>query len=165
VGNVYVVGYSPNTWGSPVRAYRGEADAFAAKLDNGGNLSWHTFLGGDEDDYGCHISTDGSGIAYVVGYSRATWGSPANPFTIAPDAFIAGLDSSGNLSWNTFLGGANTDYGYGVAADESGFVYVSGTSFSNWGMPIRSYTGSGDVFIAKLMVSLPKNIYLPLIIR
>ncbi len=164
-GNVYVVGDSPHTWGSPVRAYAGGDDAFAARLDNSGNLTWHTFLGGSEDDYGYEIAADGSGNATVVGYSRATWGSPARPFTSEPDAFAAGLDSSGSLTWNTFLGGSGTDYGYAIAADDKGNVYVSGTSFSSWGLPIHSYTGAGDAFVVKLLVALPERLYLPLAVR
>jgi hypothetical protein len=164
-GNVYVVGFSEITWGSPVHAYADEDDAFAARLDNSGNLTWHTFLGGSENDYGYEIAADGSGNAFVVGYSRATWGSPVHPFTTAPDAFAAGLDSSGNLTWNTFLGGGNSDYGYAITADCRGNVYVAGTSYSNWGFPIRSHTGSGDAFVVKLSVELPRRLYLPLIFR
>ena len=37
-GNVYVSGYSYTTWGSPVRGYTSDADAFAAKLNSSGNL-------------------------------------------------------------------------------------------------------------------------------
>ncbi len=164
-GNVYVVGYSTRTWGSPVRAYTGEDDAYAAKLNNNGNLTWHTFLGGSENDYGYELVADGSGSVYVVGYSRSTWGLPDRPFSIAPDSFTAGLDSSGSLTWNTFLGGSASDYGYAVAADGSGNVYVSGTSFSSWELPIRPYTGTGDVFVVKLLVTLPEKFYLPLILR
>jgi len=162
-GNVHVVGYSPKPWGSPVRAYVGKDDAFAARLDSSGNLTWHTFLGGSENDYGYEITADGSGNAYVVGYSRATWGSPSYPFTIAPNAFIAGLDSGGILSWNTFLGGSG--YGFAIATDGKGSAYVAGTSGSTWGFPIRPYTGSGDAFVAKLLVTLPEKLYLPLTFR
>ena len=42
-GNVYVAGYSDATWGSPVRAYTGGADAFAAKLNSSGALSRSRF--------------------------------------------------------------------------------------------------------------------------
>ncbi len=100
-----------------------------------------------------------------MGYSRSTWGLPDRPFSIAPDSFTAGLDSSGSLTWNTFLGGSASDYGYAVAADGSGNVYVSGTSFSSWELPIRPYTGTGDVFVVKLLVTLPEKFYLPLILR
>ncbi len=81
-GNVYVGGYSYATWGSPIRAYTSSADAFAAKLDSGGNLTWNTFLGGSGYDFGNGIAVDGSGNVYVGGYSCATWGSPIRAYTI-----------------------------------------------------------------------------------
>ncbi len=48
-------------------AYRGDTDAFAAKLTSSGSLSWATYLGGSDKDYGRGIAVDGSGNAYVAG--------------------------------------------------------------------------------------------------
>ena len=149
-GNVYVVGYSLGTWGSPVRAYSNGYDAFAAKLDSGGNLTWNTFLGGSTADFGQGIAVDGSGNVYVVGYSPATWGSPVRAYTSGNDAFAAKLDSSGALTWNTFLGASGNDNGYAIAVDGSGNVYVSGHSTATWGSPVRAFTPGADAFAAKL---------------
>ena len=153
-GNVYVSGDSPATWGSPVRAYTSDYDAFAAKLNSSGALTWNTFLGGSGDDGGCAIAVDGSGNVYVGGYSNATWGSPVRAFTpngLNNDAFAAKLNSSGALTWNTFLGGSGGDSGRAIAVDGSGNVYVSGSSDATWGSPVRAFTaGDNDAFAAKL---------------
>jgi hypothetical protein len=149
-GNIYVGGSSDATWGSPQRAYTADLDAFAVKLDSSGNLIWNTFLGGSDEDWGRSIAVDGSGNVYVSGSSRATWGSPLWAYTINGDAFAAKLDSSGNLTWNTFLGGNWDDYGHSIAVDGSGNVYVSGSSGATWGSPLRAYTGSHDAFVAKI---------------
>src|SRR6266446_5413886 len=149
-GNVYVTGFSNAIWGSPVRAYGSSLDAFAAKLDSSGNLTWNTFLGGSGDDYGASVAVDGSGNVYVEGYSFATWGSPVRVYSGGADSFGVKLDSSGNLIWNTFLGGSGDDYGYGIAVDGSGNVYVTGDSRTTWGSPVRTYTGGNDAFAAKL---------------
>ena len=138
-GNVYVAGYSDATWGSPVRPYAGTYDAFVAKLNGSGALQWNTFLGGSSDDYGNGIAVDTSGNVYVTGYSTATWGSPVRPFSGGDDAFVAKLNGSGALQWNTFLGGSNVDYGYGIAVDTSGNVYVTGNSEATWGSPVRPF--------------------------
>jgi len=47
-GNIYVVGESMANWdwAPPLNAHAGEGDVFVAKLDSGGTLMWHTFLGG-----------------------------------------------------------------------------------------------------------------------
>jgi hypothetical protein len=90
--NVYVVGISGATWGTPVNAFAGgKYDAFAAKLNSSGALQWHTFLGSVSEDWGYGISVDGGGSVYIVGDSDATWGTPVNPHAGGVDAFVAKL--------------------------------------------------------------------------
>jgi hypothetical protein len=151
-GNVYVVGYSYASWGSPVLPYTANADGFVARLDGShGGLTWHTFLGGTGDDSGRGLALDGNGNIYVTGDSEATWGSPVHPYTGDEDAFVARLNSSnGLLTWNTFLGGTGGDYGNGIAVDGNGDVYVSGDSDATWGSPDRPYTAAYDAFAAQL---------------
>jgi len=153
-GNVYVAGGSSATWGSPVRAFIGGIGsqvAFAAKLDSNGNLIWNTFLGSGNDP-GQGLTVDGSGNVYVSGQSRETWGSPIRAFSGGVnDAFAAKLDSSGNLIWNTFLGGSANDGGFGLSVEAGGNVYVAGFSETTWGSPIRAFSGGvADAFAAKL---------------
>jgi hypothetical protein len=149
-GNVYVTGSSTASWGGPVRAYASNADVIIAKLRSSGNLIWNTFLGGTEDDVGYGIAVDGSGNVYVTGYSQSSWGSPVRVYTGGPDAITAKLDPTGNLIWNTFLGGTRDDVGYGIAVDGSGNVYVAGYSYATWGNPLRAYIGYINAFAAKL---------------
>ena len=137
-GNIYVSGYSTATWGSPIRPYSGSSDAFVAKFDGTGALQWNTFLGSSSFDGGVGIAVDSSGKVYVVGNSNATWGSPVRPFTGSGDAFVAKLDGSGALQWNTFLG---ADVGNSIAVDTSGNVYVAGSGY---------YNGFTRAFVAKL---------------
>jgi hypothetical protein len=154
-GNLYLAGYSDTSWGSPVRAHAGYYDALVAKLDPNGNLIWNTFLGsgGFGFDIARAVAVDGIGNVSVVGYSAAPWGSPIRAFTGAMDVFAAKLDSSGNLAWNTFLGGTGTDYGYAVAADAIGNVYVAGASDADWGASILAHGGGMAAFAAKLDAS------------
>jgi len=154
---VYVAGQSGATWGSPLRAYTASGwDAFAARLNSSGYLTWNTFLGGSNLDYGNGIAVDGSGNAYVAGYGIGTWGSPLRSYTAGYDAFAARLNSSGALTWNTFLGGGGTDNGNAIAVDGSGNAYVAGDSNGTWGSPVRAYTAGGnfDAFAAKITRSM-----------
>ena len=163
-GNVYVGGNSKATWqGStaPRREYQENSDAFAAKLDSSGALVWNTFLGGSGADEGWGIDVDGSANVYLSGMSGNSWqgdDTPKRAHRSGYDAFAAMLSSSGDLQWNTFLGGEDSDYGRAIAVDGSGNVYVGGESRATWGEgegvvtsnPIREYTSALDAFAAKL---------------
>ena len=151
-GNIYVLGESGETWGTPIRPFSGSRDAFAAKLDGTGTLQWNTFLGGDGsgnvNSYGIALDTDAS--VYLTGSSPMTWGSPVRPFTGLVAAFVAKLDESGVLLWNTFLGGVRFAYGRGIAVDSTGHAYVTGDCSVPWGSPVRAFAGNYDAFGAKL---------------
>ena len=56
-GNVCVSGYSDATWGSPVQAYTGSWDAFAAKLDSDGNLPGIA-ISGTTGEVNCEVLGD-----------------------------------------------------------------------------------------------------------
>ena len=148
-GNVFVVGRSKNTWGTPVNALAGGTDVFAAELNNSGVLQWNTFMGATDDDFASGIQVDGSGNVYVTGGSDITWGTPVNEYTGGWDAFVAKLDGGGARQWNTFMGSSTIDSPHDIALDESGNVYVTGESDATWGTPQNAYAGGEDAFAVK----------------
>ncbi len=155
-GNSYVAGRSSAGWqGSspPVRSFSTADDAFAAKLDPSGVLQWNTFLGGSGSDGAYGITRDGEGNLLLTGFSGTTWQGDSDPvrsYSSGSDAFAAMLDSTGELQWNTFLGGSDSDWGHGVAVDGSGNWYIAGETESTWGSPIRDFQGGLDGFAARL---------------
>jgi LPXTG-site transpeptidase (sortase) family protein len=151
-GNSYVTGYSTIPWENPIRPFTSIEDAFAAKVNTNGALAWNTFLGGSAPDQARAIDVDGNGNVYVTGYSTGSWGNPARAFTAGNDAFAAQLEPGGNLTWNTFLGGSGQDYGYGIAVDGRGSVYVTAPGNVPWGAPVRPYTADMDASVVKLEI-------------
>ena len=151
-GSVYVTGSSDATWGAPLVAHAGSADAFVARLDSGGVLQWHTFVGGTAGDFPTAIIRDPSGDLVVAGTSSATWGSPLNAHAGGGDAFVAKLDTSGTRQWNTFMGGIRDDAANGITTDQAGNVFATGSSKATWGTPINPFTldNYADVFLARL---------------
>ena len=115
-------------------------------------LEWNTFLGSIADDVaGWSIAVAENGDVYVTGTSSGSWGSPVRPYTDSTDAFVAKLNSDGVLQWNTFLGCPYGDHVWGMALDDGGGVYVTGSSWITWGSPVNPHAGSYyDVFVAKL---------------
>ncbi len=109
-----------------------------AKLNQTGSaLAYATFLGGSREDGGLGIVVDGAGSAYVTG---VTWSDnfPTTPGAFDPyynggntEAFVIKLDPIGNaLTYATFLGGRNGEYGYAIAVDGSGCAYMAGNTSS-----------------------------------
>jgi len=149
-GNIYVAGDSQVSWGSPIQPFAGDHEAFVAKLNADGDLLWNTFLGGTGFDMGNALAVDSGGNIYIAGESTAAWGSPLHSFSGFYDAFVAKLDTNGRLQWNTFIGGAGSDEGSGLALGPGGDIFVTGSSDAAWGTPIRGYAGGSDAFVLKL---------------
>ena len=152
-GNIYVNGASYNTWGQPLNPHTNSyMDIMIAKLSPDGTLVWHTFYGGYYYDSACHIVSDNVGNTYSTGYSYSSWGLPVRAFTSLYDAFVLKLDTSGNLIWNTFLGGNDWDWGEGIAIDNSNNILISGGSDDTWGNPVSEHSDFtyDDFFVAKL---------------
>ncbi len=112
-------------------------------------LSWHTFAGSVMDDDSAGIAVDPSGNIYLAGWSDANWGSPINPHSGGRDAFVAKLNSLGELEWNTFMGSSYEDRARAIAVDGNGNVYVVGYSEASWGAPGEPFLGR-NAFAAKL---------------
>ncbi len=152
-GSIYVACSSSVSWGTPVNAHSGGTDALVAKLNSSGVLQWHTFMGGGgtNSDYGFGVAVDGSNSVYVSGISLNSWGTPIYNHTGGYyDGFVAGLDSSGVLQWNTFIGSTGLDSSSGIAVDGLGNVYAVGDSSASWGTPVSAHAGGEDVFVASL---------------
>jgi cysteine-rich repeat protein len=141
-GNVLVAGWSGGTWASPVQAYGTGSEAFVAKLNPDGALTWNTFLGGGQDDIISAIAVDSSGNVYVAGYGPRDFG--------IFDTFVAKLSPDGALTWNTVLGGGRDDFVGAIAVDGSGNVLVAGSSNETWGSPLLECGFGGDAFVAKV---------------
>lgn len=151
---------------SPLRPFGGGADAFVAMLEaDGGALGYFTFLGGSDQDEGSAIAVDMQGNAYVTGATRSDDFFTLNPFQQVKggpqDAFAARISppisspvpAPARITWATYLGGSQDDYGYGIALDAAGYIYVAGSTNSPdfpTKQSLRPYAGGLDGFLTKL---------------
>lgn len=168
-GNAYVTGFTTSIDFPTVNALqpnRGTlgADAFVTKLNAAGSaFVYSTYLGGQDDDFGLGIAVDGSGRAYVTGFTASsdfpTLGA-LQPFGGSSDAFVTRLNAAGSaLGYSTFLGGSRTDSGSGIAVDATDAAYVVGrTDSSNFPTTPGAFEtiydplldGGGDAFAIKI---------------
>jgi hypothetical protein len=155
-GNAYIAGstFSQNfpTAGPTKTQYGGAGDGFITRLDASGSLSLSMYLSGDASDIATGIAVDGAGNIYVTGSTKSTnFPIPWFPRNLN-DAYVAKFDSTGVLTWGKLLGGSGEDTGSGIAIDQSGFVYLTGTTASSdFGtvLPLQpKISGPSDCFVA-----------------
>ena len=179
-GNVYITGATHSsagisTPGSFRQALTGTAggkppvipsDAFLVKFDSSGQRKWGTYYGGDKAEQGCALTMDRWGHLYLAGYTDgspglATPGRYQTGWKNQEDAFLTKFDTAGNHIWSTYYGDSAADFGYAVACDLRGNVYLFGqttnystvrssfdTLLATPGAHQRQHGGLIDVFLA-----------------
>jgi hypothetical protein len=141
-GNVYVTGQTSSLDFPTANAFQKTFsgffgfDAFVTKLMTNGVLAYSTYLGGTRTDTGFGIAVDASGNAYVTGTTTSVDFPTLNPIQATGedffgDVFVTKLNSQGSgLVYSTYLGGAKTDIGRGIATDSLGNAYITGITGS-----------------------------------
>jgi len=157
MGRTYVCGYFYNTatFGNITLSSYGSYDIFVGRLSNGA-WDWVQKAGGTNSDQ-CHdIAVDDGGNITITGYyyssTSANFGSQSMSGQGSNDIFIARLDTNGNWIWAKSAGGTSSDYGYGVAMDNSGNAYLTGYYYNTgyFGSITLSAYSYDEAFLAKL---------------
>jgi hypothetical protein len=166
-GNAYITGTTNSTDyyitpGAFQTTNGGSQDVFVTQLNSTGTgLIYSTYIGGSGNDECRAIAIDGSGNAYITGYTSST------NYDITPgafqtsnggytDVFVTKLNSTGTgLIYSTYIGGSAGDQGYAIAIDGSGNAYITGyTSSTNYDITPGAFQttngGNIDVFVTKL---------------
>ncbi|MCP4703004.1 MAG: hypothetical protein GY865_00215 [candidate division Zixibacteria bacterium] len=153
MGNVFIAGYTrhpgfPTTDGAYQRTYNGTGamvwggEVFISKFNSDlTDLVASTYLGGSDWDEGGYLAIGDGGEVYLVGSTRSGIAGSAVPFptttgaysevhgggSYGGDAFISVLSNDlTTLISSTYLGGNSNDWGYGIALDDLGNVFVTG---------------------------------------
>lgn len=137
-------------------------DAFVARFNAAGQLSYASYLGGAKmdvpglgnlggDDYGVGIRVDAMGNLYVVGKTDSddfptTAGAYDRTFSyidvgLNPDVFVVKLRPNGagaaDLLYSTYVGVGYVNIPHGMALDAQGVVYVTGEVQGHYGLTIE----------------------------
>ncbi|RQD80259.1 MAG: PKD domain-containing protein, partial [Methanocalculus sp. MSAO_Arc2] len=155
-GGIWIAGYTgSNNFPVTDDAYQGShggyADAFVSRFSSTGALLYSTYLGGSNWDRGYALTPDGAGGVWIAGYTES------DDFPVTADAyqgshggdgdvFVSRFSSSGALLYSTYFGGSRSDQCRALAPDDSGGIWVTGsTSSTNFPVTSDAYqsTGSG----------------------
>lgn len=153
---------------------QGYGDAFIAKVEaSGASLVYCGYIGGKKDDAAEDIAVDAYGNAYCTGWTQSSE-NDGFPVALGPDlsyndagwrdCWVAMVNANGTfLNYCGYIGGNKTEYGDGLALDESGNVYIAGHTWSEEkSFPVKvgpdlTYNGSGpgifdegDAYLVKI---------------
>jgi hypothetical protein len=102
-------------------------------------LVYSTYLGGEGDDSGQAIAVDATGNAVVVGSTLSLqFPTTSGAFSQSPLAsnanglvFVSKFDPTGTEAlYSSYIGGTGGDFGFAVALDATGKIYVTGETDS-----------------------------------
>ncbi len=172
-GAVFVAGASncpnfPTTVGAYDTTPNGNQDVFVLRLNAGLNrILASTLIGADYWESAYALALDAAENVYLTGTTASkrypvTTGAYDTTYNGYPDVFISSFDRAlSRLRASTFLGGTskNPEEGLSCAVTSSGYVYVSGWTFSRDfpttpGAYARTLDDFGDVFVAKFDAAL-----------
>ena len=107
------------------------------------------------------MATDRSGNVFISGSTASTSGI-ATPGSYqstygggTDDVFLAKFNPSGSIQWASYFGGASDDQAYAIACDDSGSVYITGSTASTSGIAtpgayqVTNGGGARDTYIGK----------------
>ena len=103
------------------------------------------------------MAVDAQGSVYIVGDAISADFPTKNPAQAVRqgfvNAFITKLDANGQMVYSTFLGGTSFDGPAAIKVDETGAVYVGGSTTSSDFPTVNPIQGRGnrsDAFVTKL---------------
>ncbi|MBY0371103.1 SBBP repeat-containing protein [bacterium] len=145
-GAVYIAGYTSGSL--PTASLTGTMDAFVAKYDTDGNVTWIKQLGLSGSATNARsLAVDVNENIFLAG---VTDGAFEGTLTGTQDLFIAKYDASGTVAWTHQLGASGSgilmDFN-SAGVDAEGNVYVG--ACTSQGIDGNSLVGTLDLFITK----------------
>lgn len=142
-GNVYLTGYTTGAF--PGYANNATYDIFLAKYNASGTRQWVKQWGSTSNDFGHGIVVDSTDNIYVTGSASGSIGIHTG--LGSEDIFLTKFNSAGTEQWTKLFGTSDLDRAYGISADGSNNIYLTGVTLGSLGG--NTNLGQGDIFLMK----------------
>lgn len=173
-GNIYSIGsytgsidFNPNIPNAQFTAVGGN-DIFVSKHNSDGKLLWSKSFGGSEQDVGRSLAIDSNNNLIICGSIRATavFGTFSLTSNGEEDAFLAKLNTFGEVLWAFNIGSNTYDWFNDVVVARDNSIYVSGnlsiadfdpsanvtmSQAINQDVVVAKYDANGNFLIVKTM--------------
>ncbi|MBC8045856.1 MAG: hypothetical protein H7Y00_03625, partial [Fimbriimonadaceae bacterium] len=138
--------------GNKTEASRGEYDYWIVKVDTAGNILWQKTIGGNEYDILLSIDKTSDCNYILGGYSESSIsGEKTQPNSGLEDYWLIKIDESGNIIWQSTIGGSGSDYLWSLKNTFDGGYIAGGYSSSGIsGDKSEANIGFTDYWIIKL---------------
>lgn len=126
----------------------GGADLWVLRISDNGDSIWEKSYGGSNFDVGKSISSTFDSGFIIAGSSRSSNGD-VNKNQGQNDAWITKISNSGQLLWETTVGGAEIDFAYDAVQLTNGTIIAVGET-SSFNGDILVNKGFTDLLIIKI---------------
>ena len=144
----YIVFGSTESNNGDVSGNHGNADFWLIKLKDTGAISWQKTMGGSDYDQGNVVRQTADGGYIVAGYTFSNNGDVTGNHGDS-DAWVAKLNSTGNIVWQKCMGGSKEDEVTNIQQTaDGGFIASVSSSSANGDFSVNK--GIYDSWIVKM---------------
>lgn len=154
-GNIYITGNFAQgaTFGAFSLSGNVNGSLFLAKFDSNGTCLWARAASGSLGTYAQGLATDPAGNPILTGHFQGSGSFGTNNLSSAGswDIFLMKYNPTGDVLWVRQAGGADDDYGYGVAVDSGSNIFSVGMfrNTASFGSTNLTSVGYHDGFITR----------------
>ena len=137
-----------NTEKSSSVSAHGVGEFWGTKIDGKANVEWRGYYGGTNNDRAHAVVRSDDGGYVMAGFTESD-DFDINNARGSYDFWIVKLDETGNLDWESTLGGTGIERAQDIAKTNDGGYVITGSTFSN-DVDISENNGEADIWLVKI---------------
>jgi gliding motility-associated-like protein len=151
-GGFIAVGSTSSASGDVIGNH-GTTDVWVIRLAADGSTLWARCYGGTSLEAGRNVTVLPNEKFVITGSAESN-DNDVQPLHGRSDYWIVGLNATGNIDWQTNLGGSEIDDAMTACYSTDGKLVIAGTSFSR-DHDVNNWKDGGDIWLVQLKFNLP----------